>query len=159
VSSLRNALLVAAPVVAVDQVSKQVVLALLENRADARLAVVPGFFNLVEVWNTGVSFGMLGNSGLSPWLLTGVSLAICVGLGWWLWRGRAWLASVAVGLVIGGAIGNVVDRLRWGGVFDFADFHLGHWHWPAFNAADAAIVIGVGVLLFDSVFLEKRHSA
>jgi signal peptidase II len=148
----------AAPVLVLDQLVKQLVLRLLEQADGHQIVVIPSLFNLVEVWNAGVSFGMLGGAGLPPWVLTAVSLVICVALGWWVWRGLPRLPAAAVGLVIGGAIGNVIDRLRWGGVFDFADFHVGKWHWPAFNVADAAIVIGVGLLLIDSLFLERRRA-
>ncbi len=61
-------------------------------------------------------------------------------------------------LVMGGAIGNVIDRARWGAVFDFADFHIGHWHWPAFNVADSAIVVGVALMLIDSLVGEKQRA-
>jgi signal peptidase II len=153
------AVLAAVPVLVLDQLSKQAVMLLLDGYGARRIVVVPDFFNLVEVWNTGVSFGMLGGFGLPPWSLMAISLAICAGLAWWLWRGASRLPATGIGLVIGGAIGNVVDRLRWGGVFDFADFYVGSWHWPAFNVGDAAIVVGVGLLLLDSVFLEARRSA
>jgi len=158
-SPVHFAVLAVIPTIVLDQLSKQAVMILLDDFGSRRVVVLPDFFNLVEVWNTGVSFGMLGGFGLPPWVLTAISLLICAGLAWWLWRGAARLPATGIGLVIGGAIGNVVDRLRWGGVFDFADFHVGAWHWPAFNVADAAIVIGVGLLLLDSVFLERRRSA
>jgi len=116
------------------------------------IEVIPGVFNLVMVWNPGISFGMLGGGGkLPPWVLSAIAVAICIALFFWLRAARSrWTAS-AIGLVIGGAIGNVVDRARWGQVFDFADFYIGRWHWPAFNVADAAIVIGVLMLLAESL--------
>jgi signal peptidase II len=116
------------------------------------IEVIPGFFNLVMVWNRGISFGMLGGAGaLPPWVLSAVAVAICIGLFFWLRAARGRWTAWAVGLVIGGAIGNVIDRARWGAVFDFADFYIGRWHWPAFNVADAAIVVGVLALLAESL--------
>jgi signal peptidase II len=70
----------------------------------------------------------------------------------WLWRALRSIPAAALGLVIGGALGNVVDRIRFGAVFDFLDVHVAGWHWPAFNVADSAISVGVAVLLIDSLF-------
>ncbi len=118
-----------------------------------------GYFNLVQVWNRGVSFGML-NAGAAGerWLLIGVALLMVAGLWIWLgWIGRAYLA-IAIGLVVGGALGNALDRLRLGAVADFFDFHWAGWHWPAFNLADTAIVLGVGLLLIDTLFRRAEES-
>ncbi len=158
-SPVVTALALTVPTLVLDQLSKQVVLQILDENATRRIAVIPGFFNLVEVWNKGVSFGLLGNLGLPSWVLTALSLVICAGLLAWVWRGLPTLPAAGVGLVIGGAIGNVIDRVRWGGVFDFADFYVGKWHWPAFNIADSAIVIGVAVLLLDSMFRQSGRPA
>lgn len=153
----KRGLAVAAAILVLDQISKWFVMGLV---AGGSVAVIPGLFNLVTVWNRGVSFGMLGGDGaLPPWILAAVAVAISAGLGVWLWRAPTRLVAVAIGLVIGGAIGNVVDRARWGAVFDFADFHVGTWHWPAFNVADSAIVVGVGVLLLDAVWLEPKRAS
>ena len=120
---------------------------------------VASFLNVVMVWNPGMSFGLLGSDwpGL-PWLLSAVSLAIVCGLVVWLRRvGRRWLAA-AIGLVIGGALSNVYDRLAYGAVADFADFHLAGYHWPAFNIADSAIVVGVALILLDTLSGgQERH--
>ena len=106
--------------------------------------------NLVLVRNEGVSFGML--SGVAPWwALTLLGLVIVTMLSVWLWRSPGRLASIALGFVIGGALGNVVDRLRHGAVTDFLDFHYGVWHWPAFNLADVGVVCGAALLLLDSL--------
>ena len=86
-----------------------------------------------------------------------VAVAVCIGLFIWLRRTDRPLTGWGIGLVIGGAIGNVIDRARWGAVFDFADFHVGQWHWPAFNVADSAIVVGVGLMLIE--FLDRRETA
>src|SRR5260221_12834731 len=76
----------------------------------------------------------------------------------WLWRAPGTLLPAAIGLVVGGAIGNVIDRLRLGSVVDFLDFHLGGWHWPAFNLADAAICIGVGLMIIDGLLGRRGAS-
>ena len=144
----RRALALAMVIILADQASKWAIAGLLQEPPQM-IGLTP-FFNLVTAWNTGVSFSMLQGTG--PWLLivaaTGVSLVL-VG---WLTKLTAPLPSLAVGLVIGGALGNVIDRIRLGAVFDFLDFYLGDWHFPAFNLADSAISVGVALLLFDGLF-------
>lgn len=126
---------------AVDQSSKSLALRSLEDGIE----VLP-VFNLVLVRNEGMSFGMLG--GLAPWWsLTLIALGILAVLSAWLWRTPSSLIGAALGLVIGGALGNVLDRLRHGAVTDFIDLHLRGYHWPAFNLADVAVVCGVAILL------------
>lgn len=116
---------------------------------------VTGFFSLVAVWNPGISFGMLSGYD-QPLILSGLSTVIILVLLVWLVRSQSGFISVAIGLVIGGAAGNVVDRLRFGKVFDFLDFHLSGLHWPAFNIADSAIFIGVVLLCIHSMFLDQE---
>ena len=99
-----------------------------------------------------------GDRALPAWVLSGVAILVCIGLFLWLRRTDRPLTGWGIGLVMGGAIGNVIDRARWGAVFDFADFHVGQWHWPAFNIADAAIVVGVGLMLLDSLLAETRRT-
>jgi signal peptidase II len=148
--------LVAATVVA-DQVTKQLLMQYL-MKIGATLPVVDGFFQLVMVWNRGVSFGLMDDRAPPPWTLSVVAIAVCVGLFFWLRRTDQPLTGWGIGLVMGGAIGNVIDRARWGAVFDFADFHVHQWHWPAFNVADSAIVVGVGLMLIDSLMGERRRT-
>ena len=130
--------------VAVDQMTKFLVEG--GMRVGLEVTILPGLFSLTRVHNTGVAFGMAqGNN-----LLTGfLALVILIFAGWmareWDWRVR-WVQVVA-GLVAGGAVGNLIDRVRLGYVLDFIDFHYGAWSWPAFNVADAAISVGVGCLL------------
>jgi signal peptidase II len=113
---------------------------------------VTPFFNLVMVWNTGVSFGLFGGSGESGrWILSILALAITCALTVWLWRATSRLVALALGLVIGGALSNVIDRLYWGKVADFFDFHVAGYSWPAFNLSDSGIVVGVVLLLLDSL--------
>ena len=151
----RQAMGLVALTLVADQVSKELLLRFLVKEG----AVVPvfEFFRLVIVWNRGVSFGLMGgDEALPAWILSAVAVAVCVGLFIWLRRSDRALVAWGIGLVMGGAIGNVIDRARWGAVFDFADFHVRQWHWPAFNIADSAIVVGVALMLIDSLIGEKR---
>jgi signal peptidase II len=112
-------------------------------------------FNLVMVWNRGVSFGLFGAAELGPWPFVALSAAIVAGLLLWLRRvAQRWL-GLAIGAVVGGAVGNVVDRIRYGAVADFFDFHVAGYHWPAFNLADAAIVLGVAAIVLEAL-LQRR---
>ena len=142
-------------VVALDQISKWQVVGGL-TALPAPFVEVTGFFNLVLVCNTGISFGLLpGDSPVKAWLLSAFALAVVVGLMIWVRRKESRLLLVGTGLVVGGAIGNVIDRLRVGCVIDFLDFHVAGWHWPAFNVADSAITVGVVLLLVHGLFFES----
>ena len=154
---LRPGLAVAAAVVVVDQLTKWWAIGALAP-FPALIEVTP-FFNLTMVWNRGVSFGMLGGAELPPWVLAGFAGLVTAGLTVWLSRARTLAPAVGIGLVIGGAIGNIIDRLRFGAVADFLDFHLGPYHWPAFNAADAAISVGVAVLIIDSLLIRRQRNS
>ena len=128
-----------------DQGSKA--LALDSPRLAGGVEILP-VLNLVLVRNDGVSFGMLG--GVVPWWgLVLLAAAIVTWLSVWLWRSQSRVISAALGLVIGGALGNVVDRVRFHAVTDLLDFHLGAYHWPAFNLADVAVVCGAAMLVLD----------
>ena len=154
----RQAMVLVVVTLVADQLSKQLLLGYLKQ-AGAEVPAIDGFFRLVIVWNQGVSFGLLGGEGaLPPWVLSAAAIAVCIGLFVWLRRTDRPLTGWGIGLVMGGAIGNVIDRARWGAVFDFADFHIGQWHWPAFNVADSAIVVGVGLMLIDSLLAEKKSA-
>jgi signal peptidase II len=151
---LHLGLVVAGLVVVLDQLTKWAVLSWL----DQPVALTP-FFNLVLVWNRGVSFGMFDSDGaLAPWLLSGLALAVTVALLVWLRRVEHPLTAVGLGLIIGGAVGNVVDRVRFGAVVDFLDVHAAGWHWPAFNVADSAICVGAALLLADGLLIHRRQS-
>ena len=106
--------------------------------------------------NRGITFGLLSGGGFGPVLLTLVALAVVAALGVWLWRAERVLAAVALGAVAGGAVGNVIDRLRFGYVVDFIHAHAWGWSWYVFNLADAAIVCGVTALVLDSMI--PRHA-
>lgn len=118
---------------------------------------VTSFLNMVAVWNSGVSFGFLaGHSEIMPYILAAFAVLISVGMAIWLTRARTGLLATGLGLVIGGAVGNIIDRLRFQAVIDFIDLHVAGYHWPAFNLADSAITIGVGLLLLDS-FIRREE--
>ena len=135
----------------VDQTSKWWVVH--QALPPGNVRVVTSFLNLVLVENRGVTFGLL--SRLDPhitfYFLVGTALIILALLGRWLWRTGSTPVAIGLGLIIGGAVGNIIDRLRFGVVVDFLDFHFGQYHWYAFNVADSAIVTGVAILLLDSV--------
>ncbi len=145
----------AAAAIILDQISKAAVLAHIHEPVQ----ILP-VFNLVLVWNKGISFGIFNDGAAGPLILTALSLVITAFLLIWLWRAAKAPLAIALGLVIGGALGNVLDRLGRGAVVDFLDFHAGQWHWPAFNVADSCIVMGVAFLVLDGLFFEpkeKRH--
>ncbi|MBM3570648.1 MAG: signal peptidase II [Alphaproteobacteria bacterium] len=148
---LRLGLGLALAVFALDRVSKELFLGPLDP-GPFGVAIAP-FFNLVRVWNKGVSFGLFHSEfEFMRWGLAGFALVVSVALTVWLRRAENRLVAAALGLVIGGAVSNALDRVLWGAVFDFLDFHAWGWHWPAFNIADSAIVLGVGGLLWDGLW-------
>jgi signal peptidase II len=142
-------------VLAADQASKAWVLDGL-HLPELRQVVLLPVLNLTMVWNRGVTFGLL--TGTGPWnafILAGVALAVVVALGVWLRRAETRVAAVSLGAIAGGALGNIIDRLRFGAVVDFIDAHIGDWHWYVFNVADAAIVCGVAALILESLLRGK----
>lgn len=142
-------LLVAALVIGLDVATKTWVLASFQY--GERLAVT-SFFNLVLVLNPGASFSFLAEAGgWQKWFFIALALAVSVWLVVMIRRhAHERLQPFAFALILGGALGNVIDRLRLGAVVDFLDFHLAGWHWPAFNLADSAITLGVILLLWHS---------
>lgn len=122
------------------------------------IEVLP-FYNTVVVWNYGISFGLF-NDGDSDGSLILITLSSLVSAAFliWLLNTNSRMTALSLALVIGGAAGNIIDRVRFGAVFDFADFHIAGYHWPAFNFADSAIVVGVVILLIHSLFFEKNSS-
>lgn len=143
-------------IITADQLTKWLILHVLMT--EARVIEVTSFFNIVLVYNSGISFGIGGaGSPLQTWLLIGVSAIIVLVLLYWLWRMESRVMALAIGAVAGGAIGNIIDRIvpSRRAVVDFLDFHAFGYHWPAFNIADSAIVLGVFVLVASS--LAKDH--
>lgn len=139
-------LITALAAVVSDQASKALVFGFLAETQPV-VAVTP-FFNLVSAWNTGVSFSMFDNlGGAGVYILSAFSLVVVGFLLYWLSREKTLLMQVSLGMVIGGAIGNVIDRVRIGAVFDFLDVHFGGYHWPAFNLADSFICIGAVLII------------
>ncbi|MCG8426173.1 MAG: signal peptidase II [Chromatiales bacterium] len=139
-------------VIGLDQISKQLV--------ESSLLVyetipVTGFFNLTLAYNEGAAFSFLSDQGgWQRWLFAALAAGVSLLLAVWLaklQKRERWVA-IAFSLIIGGAIGNLIDRLLFGHVIDFLDFHYGEWHWPAFNIADSAIFIGVVLMVLDMLF-------
>jgi len=147
---------------ALDQASKLWLLFVFDIAHRGTVQVTP-FFDLVLAWNIGISFGWFQNdSQLAQTALMVVKAVAVIALGIWMARSRTLLATVGLGLIIGGAIGNAIDRFAYGAVLDFALFHLqiagNTYNWYVFNLADTAIVAGVAALLYDSILTPGHPS-
>lgn len=143
--------MIAASVVALDHLAKWVIRTIVMD--PPRVIHVTPFFDLVLNWNRGISFGLFGDLAFDKrWMIVAVAIAVTLVLLWWLRSADRPLLATAIGLVIGGAVGNIIDRVWFGAVVDFLYFHLGDHYFPAFNVADSAITIGVALLLIDSLF-------
>jgi signal peptidase II len=148
-------LLIATLIVIADQLTKYWVYNHILN--EVNFITYNSYFNLVKAWNTGVSFSMFNDGGMTGRvLLVIVALTIVGLLIFWLKNEKDKYLSISYSLIIGGAIGNVIDRIRFGAVFDFLDFHIKNNHWPAFNLADSFICIGAIIIIFHSLFAEKK---
>ena len=153
------AYVVALLVIVVDQISKAWVLGGLKLELYVPRPVIPPIFNLTLVHNEGVSFGLLkANAELSRWALVLFSVVVAAGLAYWSQRVERPLTRLAIGLVMGGAVGNAVDRARLGHVTDFLDFSGLHFPW-VFNGADSAISVGVAILLLEGLFTRETAAA
>ena len=146
----------AAAVIVLDQITKAWMLYGLHIREVGQIRVLEPIFNLTFVLNRGVSFGLLTGGETGRWLLTVFSVAVAGLLAFWATRADRRLLITAIGLIMGGALGNVIDRIRFGGVVDFLDFSGLYFPW-VFNVADSAISIGVVLLVVDS-FLSERSA-
>ena len=148
-------------VIALDQISKAWVLRALPEYTD--IVVIPGFWNWFRTYNTGAAFSFLAAAGgWQVWFFTLLAFAISGLLGWWLYKTPRsdWKTALPYALIIGGALGNVIDRLVHGHVIDFIKWYVGDHVWPAFNLADAAIVGGaVGLVLFGVIGGNKDSAA
>jgi len=154
-------LMVAALVLIADQASKNWVLYSLGfvECPNCMSVEVTSFFNLTMVWNEGISYGLFpADSPGEKWLLIGFSLLMALILTSWMVRADGRWLGLGLGLVIGGAVGNVIDRFIYGAVVDFFHFHAFGYSWYVFNVADAAIVLGVGAILIDAVFMGRAPS-
>jgi signal peptidase II len=157
-SSWQSLAFLAFAVLAVDQATKYVVERF--TSVGSFRVLVPGFLNLVHTSNPGVAFGLFADSS-TPWLapiLIVFSMAVIVLLAWLLATGRGggWFGQCGLSLILGGAAGNVLDRVLRHSVTDFIDFHLGSYHWYTFNLADSAIVLGAALVVLE-LFLDWRH--
>lgn len=142
-------------VILADQITKMLIEAALIPQE-----VVPVFpgFNLFLTYNKGVSFSFLSSDHTwMPWALSALALTICLFIVQWMRVEKSRLILTGLALILGGAIGNVIDRIRFGAVVDFLDVYVGSYHWPAFNVADSAICIGVGLILLDYLKKGKTH--
>ena len=153
-AQLRSGVIAAIAVLALDQASKLWLLRVFDLGHRGAVKVTP-FFDLVLAWNTGISYGWFQNEGaVGQAILLAVKAVAVVILAVWMARSRTLIATLALGLIIGGAIGNAIDRFAYGAVVDFALFHVqiggNTFNWYVFNLADVAIVAGVAALLYDS---------
>jgi signal peptidase II len=153
-----NWLWLALAVILLDQLTKQVaerMLTLYES-----VYVMP-LFDLTLLYNKGAAFSFLSDQdGWQRWFFTVLAMVVVTVLTVWLWRLKQqekWIA-VSLSLIIGGAVGNVIDRILFGHVIDFLHFHYQQHYWPAFNIADSAITIGVAIMMYDALILAKKRN-
>jgi signal peptidase II len=156
-TSARFGTLIALATLVLDQASKLYLLFVYVLPIRDPLVVAP-FLELVVVWNRGISYGLFQqHTDLGRWVLVGVSILAVVGLSVWLRRVGTRLLAAALGLIIGGAIGNAIDRAAYGAVFDFVHLHVGTFSWYVFNVADAGIVAGVIGLIYDALVADRAR--
>ena len=154
-SRLSLGLLISILAVFIDQLSKWWILVFVMDPPKV-ISVTP-FFNLVLTWNKGVSFGMFNDQGDSGALiLSAIAILITLVLIFWLIKAKTNITTIGLGAIIGGAMGNVIDRLNHGAVLDFLDFYVNNVHWPAFNAADSFITVGAITLIWETLFYQNK---
>src|SRR5437764_14990898 len=150
---LARGLATATVVAILDQLSKAAVLAFFAGRGFGDRETVTSFFNLALTYNRGISFGLFnGGAGMNALVFSFAAAVIVAVLIYWLSRASSPFLAVAIGLIIGGAVGNVIDRLRLGAVVDFLDLHLGPVHWPAFDLPVSAICTHFTAMSLNSHF-------
>ncbi|MEM8664707.1 MAG: signal peptidase II [Pseudomonadota bacterium] len=148
--SRTGAIALAIAIFVADQASKLWVLYGLDlSQGPVRIAP---FAEIVLVWNRGISYGLFQQEGVGRWVLAGLTAAASVALAIWLWRTQRPILRLALALLVGGAVGNLVDRVVYGAVVDFMHLFAAGYSWYVFNVADTAIVLGVIALLWDSAF-------
>lgn len=148
--------IVGSAVLFLDQASKYIILK--ELPFLDKIEIIPGFFNIVHVRNTGIAFSLLAGLREAPIILSIIALCAILFLNVMIWRLRdisRW-ETISFGLILGGAMGNLTDRLRLGSVIDFLDFYIGNFHWPAFNVADSAITCGALLLSIRLLFANPK---
>jgi len=149
-------LFASAIMVLADQISKTVIrstMTLYES-----ITVIPGFFHITYITNDGMAFGI--NFPFGIYIFSGISIIFTIMLFWYLWtiKEEGIVIRSGIGFILAGAIGNLIDRLLLGEVVDFLDFMIGDLHWYVFNLADSFVTIGMGIILYDSIILEKKRN-
>ncbi len=148
-------LFVSAVLVLADQVSKTIVVRTMSLYES--VPIIQNFFHFTYITNDGMAFGI--NFPFGYFIFTTVSILLTAFLFWYLWsvRNHSIIIRLGIGLIIAGAIGNLIDRIFLGEVIDFLDFMIGDFHWYVFNLADSYVTVGMGLVLFDSIVLEKKR--
>lgn len=143
-------------VFAADRLSKWWLVDIFDLPARGAIDILP-FFEITMVWNRGVSMGLFqaGSDG-GRYFIIALTGAVAIGLSVWLWRVRERLLAIALGLIVGGAVGNIWDRIEYGAVADFFRFHTADWSFFVFNVADSAISLGVALLLLDALLSSQK---
>jgi len=143
-------------IIVADQTSKWWILEKIMQ--PPRVINVNEYFNLVLTWNNGISFGLFNNNNeINALIISLIATGIIIFLIRLLSKSKTKKLSIGLGMIIGGAIGNVIDRSIYGAVMDFLDVHINVYHWPAFNVADSAITVGALILVFDSLFAQRKN--
>ena len=148
-------LFVSAVLVLADQVSKAIVVRTMSLYES--VPIIQNFFHFTYITNDGMAFGI--NFPFGYFIFTTISILLTAFLFWYLWsvRNHSIIIRLGIGLIIAGAIGNLIDRILLGEVIDFLDFMIGDFHWYVFNLADSYVTVGMGLVLFDSIVLEKKR--
>jgi signal peptidase II len=155
--NLETGTLVAICALLLDQLHKFIMLEIYDFENIKTKIEVTGFFNLAMVWNRGISFGMFQGFEYSNYFFIALASVIIVILFYLMKKVTNKYELIAFGLIIGGATGNLVDRVRIGAVADFFDFHIGEYHWPAFNIADSCVFIGAVILISGTLFKKEKN--
>ena len=151
----RSGLFMVGATIVLDQLTKY--LALEGISAAEPISIFP-FLDLKLTWNQGVSFGIFGGGSVPPFVLILIAILISMFLIWQLWNSKKLILGMGFGLIIGGALGNVIDRAIYGAVIDFILLSWKSWSWPVFNVADMAISCGVGLIIIDSLWPGRRST-
>ena len=151
----RSGLFMVGATIVLDQLTKYLAL---EGISAAEPTSIFPFLDLKLTWNQGVSFGIFGGGSVPPFVLILIAILISMFLIWQLWNSKKLILGMGFGLIIGGALGNVIDRAIYGAVIDFVLLSWKSWSWPVFNVADMAISCGVGLIIIDSLWPGRRST-